>query len=186
MRADARRNREKLLEAAARVFADDGAHASRDAVARAAGVGIGTLYRHFPTREALYEAVYEREVVHLSELADSLAEQHDTVEALRRWLAAVVALVATKRGMAGALALTADRTKAISSRLSGRLIEALIRLLDRAVAAGVIRGDVSAEELLHAIVGMCLLQDEPGWQASVRRLADLLVDGLCVDAGREL
>ncbi|KEZ77446.1 TetR/AcrR family transcriptional regulator [Salinisphaera hydrothermalis] len=181
MRADARRNRERLLEAAATVFAEGGATASREAVAREAGVGIGTLYRHFPTREALYEAVYERAVLQLVELADTLAQRDAPTTALREWLAAFVSLVATKKGMAGALALTADRTKAISSHLTVRLTEALARLLDRAATAGRIRSDVGAEELLHAVVGMCLLQDQPGWQASVRRLTDLLVDGLCVD-----
>lgn len=183
MRADARRNRERLLEAAATVFAEGGAQASREAVAREAGVGIGTLYRHFPSREALYEAVYEREVLHLAELADTLAQRDDSVAALREWLAAFVSLVATKKGMAGTIAVTADKAKAVSSRLSGRLTEALAQLLERATAAGTIRRDVSAEELLHAIVGMCLLQDQPGWQASVRRLADLLVDGLRSGAG---
>ena len=183
MRADARRNRERLLEAAAIVFAEGGAEASREAVAREAGVGIGTLYRHFPSREALYEAVYEREVLHLAELADTLAGRDDPVAALREWLAAFVSLVATKKGMAGALAVTADKAKAISSRLSGRLTTALADLLERATAAGAIRRDVGAEELLHAVVGMCLLQDQPGWQTSVRRLADLLVDGLCAECG---
>lgn len=181
MRADARRNRERLLQAAATVFAEGGASASREAVAREAGLGIGTLYRHFPTREALYAAVYEREVLQLVELAETLGQRETPVAALREWLAASVSLVATKKGMAGALALTADRTKAISAHLTGRLIDALTGLLHSAAAAGLIRSDVSAEELLHAIVGMCLLQDQPGWQASVRRLTDLLVDGLCVD-----
>ncbi|WP_423822751.1 helix-turn-helix domain-containing protein [Salinisphaera sp. SPP-AMP-43] len=184
MRADARRNRERLLEAAAAVFARDGARASREAVAREAELGIGTLYRHFPTREALYEAVYEREVIQLAERAEMLATQTHAVAALREWLAALVAMVATKKGMAGALALSADRTKAISSHLSGRLTSVLAGLLERTVQAGTIRADVSADELLHAIVGMCLLQDQPGWQASVRRLTDLLVDGLCIEPRR--
>src|ERR1700750_2107280 len=99
-RADAARNRERVLEAAKEVFSAGGAEASLEAVARRAGVGIGTLYRHLPTREALYEAVYRREVEQLSELAEHLKAEPAPVEALRRWLRANVEFVATKRGMA--------------------------------------------------------------------------------------
>ena len=106
-RADAQRNRERVLEAAKTVFSAGGPDASLEAVAREAGVGIGTLYRHFPTREALYEAVYRREVEQLSELAEELKSDGAPVEALRRWLRANVEFVATKKGMAAALALAA-------------------------------------------------------------------------------
>src|ERR1700757_2082397 len=102
-RADAIRNRERVLEAAKAVFSQGGAEASLEAVARHAGVGIGTLYRHFPTREALFEAVYRREVEQLSELADDLAGEREPVEALRRWLRSNVEFVATKKGMVAAL-----------------------------------------------------------------------------------
>src|SRR5690349_555496 len=108
-RADARRNRERLLQAAKTVFRAGGADASLEAVARRAGVGIGTLYRHFPTREALFEAVYRREVQQLWELAERLKNEAAPVEALRRWLRANVELVATKKGMLAALALVAVR-----------------------------------------------------------------------------
>src|SRR6516164_1388259 len=104
-RADAVRNRE--LEAAKAVFSAGGTEASLEAVAKRAGVGIGTLYRHFPTREALYEAVYRREVEQLGELAEQLKSEAAPVEALRRWLRANVEFVATKKGMAAALALAA-------------------------------------------------------------------------------
>src|SRR5271155_6169672 len=104
-RADAVRNRERLLETAADIFSAGGPDASLEAVAKRAGVGIGTLYRHFPTREALFEAVYRHEVQQLSELAEQLKEETSPVEGLRRWLHSDIELVATKKGMAAALAL---------------------------------------------------------------------------------
>ena len=104
-RVDSIRNRERLLDAAAKVFGSGAGQASLEAVARQAGVGIGTLYRHFPTREALFEAVYRHEVDQLFELAEKLARSGDPVEALRKWLHANVRLVATKKGMAQALQL---------------------------------------------------------------------------------
>src|SRR6266550_7731042 len=104
-RADAIRNRERVLETAKAVFSQGGPEASLEAVARRAGVGIGTLYRHFPTREALYEAVYRREVEQLGELAEQLKSASAPVDALRRWLRANVELVATKKGMIASLAL---------------------------------------------------------------------------------
>src|SRR6201982_642551 len=106
-RADAVRNRERVLEAAKAVFSAGGPDASLEAVAKRAGVGIGTLYRHFPTREALFEAVYRREVEQLGELAEQLKSEAAPVEALRLWLRANVEFVATKKGMAAALALAA-------------------------------------------------------------------------------
>src|ERR1700676_3282852 len=98
-RADAVRNRERVLEAAKAVFSAGGPEASLEAVARGAGVGIGTLYRHFPTREALFEAVYRREVEHLADLAEQLKREMAPAEALRRWLRSNVEFVATKKGM---------------------------------------------------------------------------------------
>src|ERR1700746_2909393 len=103
-RADAVRNRERVLDAAKAVFSAGGAEASLEAVAKRAGVGIGTLYRHFPTREALYEAVYRREVEQLGELADSLKDEPQPVEALRHWISSNIEFVATKKGMAAARA----------------------------------------------------------------------------------
>ena len=121
-RADAIRNRERVLEAAKAVFSQGGAEASLEAVARHAGVGIGTLYRHFPTREALYEAVYRREVEQLVELAKHLVETEITpVEALRRWLRAGVEFMATKKGMAAALATAAHgSSELVATDLTGR------------------------------------------------------------------
>jgi len=180
-RADAQRNRERVLAAAKTVFSAGGPDASLEAVAREASVGIGTLYRHFPTREALYEAVYRREVEQLGELAEELKENGAPVEALRQWLRANVEFVATKKGMAAALALAAGGPPSELTALSyDRLTKAIAILLERAASSGEIRADVSAEDLLRTLVGMCLLHDQPGWQAGVIRMLDVLVDGLRV------
>jgi AcrR family transcriptional regulator len=178
-RTDAVRNRERVLEAAKAVFSAGGSDASLEAVARHAGVGIGTLYRHFPTREALFEAVYRREVEQLADLAEQLKTEASPVEALRRWLRSNVEFVATKKGMSAALALAVNSSSELSAYSFERLTKAVGALLDRAVAAGEIRADISSEDLLRALVGMCYLHDQPGWQASVLRLLDVFVDGLC-------
>jgi AcrR family transcriptional regulator len=179
-RADAIRNRERVLEAAKAVFSAGGPDASLEAVARRAGVGIGTLYRHFPTREALFEAVYRREVQQLSELAEALKSEADPVDALRRWLRSNVEFVATKKGMSAALALAVQSSSELTAFSFDRLTKAVGALLDRAVAAGEIRSDISPEDILRALVGMCYLHDQPGWQKSVVRLLDVFVDGLRV------
>jgi len=183
-RADALRNRERVLEAAKMVFSSGGADASLEAVARRAGVGIGTLYRHFPTREALYEAVYRREVEQLGELAEQLKDEPEPIEALRRWLSSNVEFVATKKGMSAALALAAQASPELRSYSFDRLTKAAGALLDRAVAAGEIRGDVSPEDLIRALVGMCYMHDQPGWQHTVLRLLDVFVDGLRLRVGQ--
>jgi AcrR family transcriptional regulator len=179
-RADAIRNRERVLEAAKAVFSAGGPEASLEAVAKRAGVGIGTLYRHFPTREALFEAVYRREVQQLSELAEALKSEADSVDALRRWLRSNVEFVATKKGMSAALALAVQSSSELTAFSFDRLTKAVGALLDRAIAAGEIRADISPEDLLRALVGMCYLHDQPGWQKSVVRLLDVFVDGLRV------
>ena len=178
-RADAVRNRERLLEAAADIFSAGGPDASLEAVAKRAGVGIGTLYRHFPTREALFEAVYRREVDQLSELAERLANEAEPVEALRRWLHANVRLVATKKGMVAALALAAHRPSELHAYSADRLTKAVGSLLDRAAKAGEIRADITPEDLLRALVGMSYnVYDTPDWRKTALRLADIFVDGL--------
>ena len=179
-RADALRNRERVLEAAKAVFNAGGPEASLEAVAKRAGVGIGTLYRHFPTREDLFEAVYRREVEQLSELAEQLKNAKDPVDALRRWLRSNVEFVATKKGMSAALALTFQSTSDLAAFSMDRLTKAIGSLLDRAVAVGEMRGDVSPEDLLRTLVGMCYINDQPGWQSSVLRMLDVFVDGLRV------
>jgi AcrR family transcriptional regulator len=177
-RTDAVRNRERVLEAAKAVFSAGGAEASLEAVARTAGVGIGTLYRHFPTREALFEAVYRREVQHLADLAEKLKREVHPTEALRQWMHSNVRFVATKKGMSAALALAAYKNSELFSFSFERLTRAVGGLLERAVAAGEIRDDITPEDLLRALVGMCYLHDQPGWQASVLRLVDVFIDGL--------
>jgi AcrR family transcriptional regulator len=177
-RADAARNRERVLEAARTVFSAGGPEASLEAVARTAGVGIGTLYRHFPTREALFESVYRREVQQLAELAERLKGEAEPVEALRQWMRSNIRFVATKKGMSAALALAAYKPSDLYSYSFEQLTRAVGGLLDRAIAAGKIREDISPEDLIRAVVGMCYMHDQPGWQRSVLRLVDVFVDGL--------
>lgn len=177
-RADARRNRERLLLAARTVFAANGGNASLQGIAREAGVGIGTLYRHFPSRESLYTEVYENEVDQLVAMAGALTEARDPVAALRDWLQALVSLVATKTGMISALAISAETKSAVSRATSARLIDALAQLLDRCVTQKLLRDALAPRDLLHAVVGMCLIQNEPGWQARVSPMIDVLIDGL--------
>jgi len=185
-RSDAVRNRERVLEAAKAIFSAGGPDASLEAVAKRAGVGIGTLYRHFPTREALFEAVYRREVEQLSELAEQLKSASAPVDALRRWLRANVELVATKKGMIASLALAVQGSSELYVYSFDRLTKAIGALLDRAVTAGEIRSDISAEDVLRALIGMCYMHDQPGWQSTVLRLLDVFVDGLRVQAtGRQ-
>src|SRR3954468_24555912 len=181
-RADAVRNRDRVLEAAKAVFSAGGSDASLEAVAKRAGVGIGTLYRHFPTREALFEAVYRREVDQLSELAEQLKGAPEPLDALRRWMKANVELVATKKGMISALALAVQASSELYAYSFDRLTKAIGTLLDRAVAAGEIRADLGPEDLLRALIGMCYLHDQPGWQSTVLRLMDVFIDGLRVKA----
>jgi AcrR family transcriptional regulator len=182
LRADAVRNRERVLAAATAVFSAGGADASLEAVARRAGVGIGTLYRHFPTREALYEAVYQHEVHQLWELAERLKDEVSPVEALRRAMRALVEFVATKKGMSAALALAVTGSADVHARSSPRLEKAARILVERAVAAGEIRSGIDPGDLMRAVVGMCLMHDQPGWQANVLPLVDVLIDGLRVGA----
>jgi AcrR family transcriptional regulator len=181
-RADALRNRERVLEAAKDVFSAGGAEASLEAVARQAGVGIGTLYRHFPTRESLFEAVYRREVDQLTELAETLKIEADPVAAIRLWLRANVSFVATKRGMSAALALAAKPSSSLTTDSFEKLTRAIGGLLDRAAAKHAIRPDIVPGDLLRAMIGMCMLNDQPGWQESVMRLLDVIVDGLRRDS----
>ncbi len=177
-RADSLRNRQRVLEAARAVFAADGPSGSLEAVARAAGVGIGTLYRHFPTRQALFEAVYRREVEQLVELAGHLGMDVPPLEALRQWMHENVKFVATKKGMSAALAIAVHAGSDLTAYSMDRLGRALETLLRRAVQAGAIRDDIRAEDILRMIVGLCYTHDKPGWQGNVLRLVDVFVDGM--------
>jgi len=177
-RTDALRNRDRVLEAARRVFSAGGPEASLEAVAKTAGVGIGTLYRHFPTREALFEAVYRREVQQLADLAKRLEKEAESIEALRQWMRSCVKFVATKKGMSAALAFAVSKESDLFSYSSDLLTRAVGELLKRAGSAGEIRNDISPEDLLRVLVGMCYTHDQPGWQKNVLRLVDVFVDGL--------
>ncbi len=177
-RADSERNREKLLVAARDVFSAGGPEASLEAVARKAGVGIGTLYRHFPTREALFQAVYSREIDQLVELAARLAAEEPPFEALRHWLHAQIRMVATKKGMLAALNPVFDGATEVFAAHQERNRRAVGDLMARAVAAGAIRDDIEPADVMRAVIGMCYTRDQPGWQDTVIRLVDVFLDGL--------
>ncbi|WP_339949551.1 helix-turn-helix domain-containing protein [uncultured Albimonas sp.] len=182
-RADSQRNRERLLTAARAIFAEGGPEASLEAVAKRAGVGIGTLYRHFPTRETLFLAVYRREAEALAALADSLAGANDPVEALRRWLHAAVSMVATKKGMVAVLSPTLDTAEPLFAEVKAMLLGAIAALVGRAAAAGAIRDDVPPEDVMRALFGFCYTVETPDWQPAVLRLLDVFVDGLRLPPG---
>ncbi|WP_233192800.1 TetR/AcrR family transcriptional regulator [Acidimangrovimonas sediminis] len=177
-RADSLRNREKLLSAAAEVFREGGPEASLEAVARRAGVGIGTLYRHFPTRDALFEGVYRRDVDALAEMAERLAAELPPGEALRRWLHCAIDVIAVKKGMLEALALATEGKQELFSYSKCRMNAGAEALIGRAVAAGEIRADVVPDDLWHAVIGFCAMRGQPGWRERAGRLVDIFADGL--------
>jgi AcrR family transcriptional regulator len=173
-RADARRNRDRLLEVAVRAFAQDGPDVSLDAIARAAGVGIGTLYRHFPTREALVEAAYRNELDRLCAAAPDLLRDRPPDAALRAWMDRFVEYMTTKRGMADALRALIASGGDPYAHSRDRMTAALTRLLDAGAAAGTIRSDVPAEDVLVGLSGVTLSAE----REQAGRLLDLLMDGL--------
>jgi AcrR family transcriptional regulator len=176
-RADAVRNRDLLISAAADAFAARGADVALEDIARAAGVGIGTLYRHFPTREALVEAVYRREIDVLCQRADELLETMPPDQALAEWMQLFVRHVATKRGMLSALKPLLSTNPNFSEQTRGRATEAATKLLEAGVAAGTVRADVNGGDLLRAVGGICMSTDQERSEAS-ERLVGLLFDGL--------
>jgi AcrR family transcriptional regulator len=178
LRADARRNHDALLENAAAAFAQHGVDASLEDIARRAGVGIGTLYRHFPTRDALVEAAYRRGVEQLCDAADELMAAGPPDVALEQWMLRFVGYVATKRGLAATLKEAGDSHAELFAYVRGRIMTAITTLLDEATNAGLIRGDVDATDLLRAISGVCMVSDQAGWEEQSRRLVALLMDGL--------
>lgn len=181
-RADAERNRQRLLESARAVFAENGADASLDAIARTAGVGIGTLYRHFPTRDALVEEVYRNASQQLADAATRLSEEQPPVEALRRWLQLFVDHLATKRMMAEALNALVGGTSDLYARSGAQVKSAITLLVDRAVASGEIRLSVEPLDLLRALAGVANIGSAPGWEGNARRLVDVLIVGMRVPA----
>jgi AcrR family transcriptional regulator len=176
-RKDAQRNREALLRAASEAYGERGVDASLEDIARRAGVGIGTLYRHFPTRDTLNEAVYRREVETLCDGAVELADQ-PPIEALRAWMRAFSSYVAKKRGMAMALKSALGPDNELFKHSHQRITAAITSLVDRARESGDIRADADPEDLLRAMSGICMATDLPGWNDRTERLIDLFVDGL--------
>jgi AcrR family transcriptional regulator len=178
LRADGQRNRERLTEVAKLAFAELGADVSLDEIARRAGVGIGTLYRHFPTRDAIVEAVYRREVEQLAGSAARLLGSLSPGEALHEWMRLFVDYIATKKVMASALGAIVASTPELYASSTGQITNAMVLLVDRASAAGDIRPNVDPNDLLRALVGFTYGNANPGWQASALRLIDILIDGL--------
>lgn len=179
-RADAERNRLKLLATAKNLFASKGMDVGLEEIARAAGVGIGTLYRHFPTREALIEQVYRNEANQLAAAAEKLAAEQPPVEALRAWMLLFIDYFATKQIIAGALATMVANSAEIYAASGAQMSEAMTLLTDRAVASGEITLTVPPLDLLRAVIGVANVSAEPGWEASARAMVDILIAGLRV------
>ncbi|TNE62502.1 MAG: TetR/AcrR family transcriptional regulator [Alphaproteobacteria bacterium] len=181
LRADAQRNRDSLLAAARTAFTETGPDVCLEEIARQAGVGIGTLYRHFPNREALVAAVYRREMEQLAAEADRLLADHTPAEALRRWLRLSLGYVANKKMIASALGTAADMA-ALSASTGTLVPDALARLVAAAVASGDIRADVSADDILKIMKGFYQGNTEPGWADQTLRILDIFMDGLTARA----
>ena len=178
LRADAQRNRDRLLEVAVRAFSQDGPDVTLDAIAKEAGVGIGTLYRHFPTREALIDAAYRNELARLCDSADDLLREMPPDQALRAWMDRFIDYMGTKRGMGDALrALIASGGDPFSES-RGRLTDAITTLLRAGAAAGTVRPDVEPDDVLISLSGVSLATTDPDRREQAGRLLDLLMDGL--------
>ena len=176
-RADAQRNRERILEVAKKEFTKSGANASLEEIGKNAGVGPGTLYRHFPAREELLVAVYRSEMEKLAGAERKFAESMPPVEALRAWLLLFVDSVETKQIIAPVLnALVGDPKKVFEASYA-QIHEALRALVRRAVESGDIRKDLDPIDLLRAIVGVANVAAGPDWPQSARRLVDILITG---------
>jgi AcrR family transcriptional regulator len=178
LRADARLNHDRVLEAAAAAFARDGADTSLKAIARDAGVGIGTLYRRFPSREALIEATYRNESTRLSSAATELLDQRAPIDALRQWMDLFVDYMATKHGMAEALHAVLVNDGELRMRTRDLLTDALESIIQAGIADESVRPDVDPYDVLLSIGGITLIADGPDQRQVAGRLLDLLLDGL--------
>ncbi|MGN6502445.1 MAG: TetR/AcrR family transcriptional regulator [Pseudolysinimonas sp.] len=178
LRADAARNRAKLIDAARQVFAQHGGEASLEQIAKAAGVGIGTLYRHFPTRLALLEAVYRDEVDVLRETAEKVEPKHPPAEALGLWLGAFVDYAATKRHIFTELVDSIGRESDLMTHSREVIYGTAERLVAAAQAAGEIRGDVTANDVLRLVGGCTMMPNFDREQT--QRILTVVMDGLRV------
>jgi AcrR family transcriptional regulator len=178
LRADAQRNRDRLLDAAVRAFSHDGPDVTLDAIAKDAGVGIGTLYRNFPTREALIEAAYRNELARLCDAVPDLMRTMPPDEAMRTWMDRFVDYMTTKRGMADALRVVIASGGNPYAESRDRLIATIETLLHAGAAAGTVRSDIEPVDVLASLGGVSLAAGAPAQRDQAGRLLDLLMDGL--------
>jgi AcrR family transcriptional regulator len=178
MRADAQRNRELLLAAAVAAFSRSGTEVTLESIAKDAGVGIGTLYRHFPSREALVEAAYRSELARLCDSVPGLLDTMPADKALRTWMDLFLEYMTTKRGMSDALRMVIASGGNPFAESRGRLLAAFTTLMKAGVADGTLRADVDPADLMASISGVSLAVGEPGQREQASRLLDLLMDGL--------
>jgi len=176
-RTDAQRNRERILEVAKEAFTRSGANTSLDDIAKQAGVGAGTLYRHFPTRDALLEAVYRIEVEKLAAAERQLSEKLPPVEALRGWMLLFVDYIATKQIIAPALNTLVGGPSKVYEASRAQIQGAIGALVKRAIKSGDIREDLDPFDLLRALIGVSNVASSPDWRQSARRLVDILITG---------
>ena len=176
-RTDALRNRERIVEVAKEAFTRFGATASLDDIAKKSGVGPGTLYRHFPTRDALIEAVYLGEVQKLAAAARAYGQTMPPIDALRAWMLLVVDFIAAKRIIAAALKGVAGDPSRLYESSRTLIQKANDALMTRAMRAGDIRADLDASDLLRALIGASHLATGSDWQQDAKRLVDILVAG---------
>jgi AcrR family transcriptional regulator len=179
MRADARRNRAKVIDAAENMFADVGLGAPMEDVARHAGVGVGTIYRHFPTKELLIEAIVERRFDRLADEAEAMLDAPEAGAAFYRLFARLVEEAAAKRAFAEALTRAGRDAKAVTAGAGERLRTGFTSMLERARAAGAVRDDVDADQAVGLLAGMCLAAEHAGWDHEQRsRTLEIVFDGL--------
>ncbi len=176
-RTDAQRNRERILEVAKLAFTRFGANTSLDDIAKTAGVGPGTLYRHFPTREALLEAVYKKEVEKLAAAQRELSAKLPPVEALRAWMLLFVDYIAAKQIIAPALNTLVGGPSKLFEASRSHIQGAIQSLVTRAIASGDVRKDLEPFDLLRALIGVSYVASSPDWPQSARRLVDILITG---------
>jgi AcrR family transcriptional regulator len=176
-RADATRNRERILEVAKEAFTRDGADASLDDIARRAGIGSGTLYRHFPTRDALIEAVYRSEVEKLAESEQHLAATMPPLDALRAWMLLFIDHVARKQLIIPAMNTVAGGSIRLIEGSRSLVHGAFTRAIERAMDRGELRPETNPDDFLRALIGIFHTTALPGWEESARRLVDILIAG---------